>query len=93
MARKIFMQDSNNSYKLNDLTKSTNITFQMIRRIKNIYGNKIYLSIKEASQITNMSYDFIREKIKTGKIAANSYGDRYMINIYELSRILVEGIS
>lgn len=93
MPRKIFMQDSNNSYKPNDLTKSTNIELLMIRRIKNIYKDKINFSVQEVSQISNMSYDFIREKIKTGKIAANSYGDRYMINIYELSRILVEGVS
>ena len=67
-------------------------TYRVVRRVKNIHGNKINFTINETSQLLNMSYDFIREKIKSNKIIASRYGDRYMINIFEVSRILVDGV-
>jgi excisionase family DNA binding protein len=56
------------------------------------FPNKLHFSISEVAIVLNLSYDFVREKIASGCISANKFGDRYMINVFELGRILTEGV-
>lgn len=56
------------------------------------FPNKLNFSISETAQILNLSYDFVREKTASGLIAATKFGDRQMISVYELGRILAEGV-
>jgi len=60
--------------------------------IQTMYPNKINFSISEAAEIFNVSYDFVRERIIAGTIKAVKYGDRMMINIIELTRIINQGV-
>lgn len=56
------------------------------------FPNKLNFSISEAAVLLNLSYDFVRNKIVTGSIVAVKFGDRYMISVFELGRILAEGV-
>ena len=60
--------------------------------INRMYPNKINFSIAETAHIVNVSYDFIREHIKDGAIKAVKYGDRLMVGISELTRLLTDGV-
>jgi len=60
--------------------------------IQAMYPNKINFSISETAKIINVSYDFVRERIIAGTIKAVKYGDRMMINIIELTRIINQGV-
>ncbi|MCX6170134.1 MAG: helix-turn-helix domain-containing protein [Ignavibacteriales bacterium] len=57
-----------------------------------LFPNKIQFTIKEVATILNLSYDFVREKISGGSITAVKFGDRYMISVFELERILAQGV-
>jgi len=46
----------------------------------------------EAAKIIGIGPEFIRRRIKVGEIKAVSIGDKQMINIIEISRILSEGV-
>ena len=74
---------------MEDNNTSTGVAFEMITKM---YPNKINFSIDETAKIVNVSYDFIRERIKDGSIKAVRYGDRMMIGISELIRIINEGV-
>ena len=60
--------------------------------IQKLFPNKINFSITEAASVLNVSYDFVREHIISEDIKAQQYGDRWMINLFELLRILMEGV-
>ena len=60
--------------------------------LSTLYPSKINFSICEVAKILNLSYDFVREKIASGSIAAAKFGDRYMVNVFELERILERGV-
>ncbi len=60
--------------------------------IQKLYPEKFNFSINEAASVLNVSYDFIREHIISYDIKAQKYGDRWMINLFELARILVKGV-
>ena len=60
--------------------------------LNNLFPNKINFSISEVAQVLNLSYDFVREKVSGGSIAAAKFGDRYMISVFELERILAQGV-
>ncbi len=55
-------------------------------------GNKIFFSIKEVSENLNTSYDFVAERIRNNNIKSVKFGDRPMVNVKELVRIMTEGI-
>lgn len=63
-----------------------------IKLLMKIYESKLVYSIKETANILNLSYDFIRFHIKSGKISAIYFGDRPMIHIEEVARLLCFGI-
>lgn len=64
----------------------------MLSTIQSLYPDKINFSISETAKIINLSYDFVREKVKCGLINSVSYGDRTMISVFEIARILTEGV-
>lgn len=55
--------------------------------------NKITFSLKEAAQQLNVGDEFLRRRLKSNKIKTIYIGDKPMIHIAELARILTEGIS
>ncbi len=60
--------------------------------LMSINPRKINYSIKETAEHLGVSYDFIREAIHTQKIKTAKFGDRYLIHVNELARILTEGV-
>ena len=65
------------------------ITLEVL--IKNNPGRTI-LSLHETAEQLNVSEEFIRRRIKSGKIKATYLGDKPLINIVELARIITEGV-
>ena len=63
-----------------------------VQFIQKLFPDKINFSLNEAASVLNVSYDFIREHIISEDIKAQKYGDRWMINLFELIRILMEGV-
>ena len=53
---------------------------------------KILYSIKEASQMLNLSDDFVGGRVRNGKIKATKLGDRSMINKLTLAQIMTKGV-
>ncbi|MFA7420569.1 MAG: helix-turn-helix domain-containing protein [Melioribacteraceae bacterium] len=60
--------------------------------LQKLFPNKINFSIDEAANVLNLSYDFVRDHIKSDQINAIKFGDRWMINLFELARLIMEGI-
>ena len=56
------------------------------------HPQKVVFSISEAAQILSIGSEFIRRRIKIGKIKAVYLGDKPFINIVELARISIEGV-
>ncbi len=56
------------------------------------HPEKIVFSIPEASKIINSSDEFIRRRIKEKQIIPTYFGDKPMIHITEMARILSEGL-
>ena len=72
--------DANESFKLNleILTKNN--------------PDKILFSLKEVSELLMVGDEFIRRRIKSGKIRATYLGDKPSISLTELARIITEGV-
>ena len=84
----------NLSKKTNQIQKNNSINLEINKQlIKEIFNNKLTFSIKETSEILNLSYDFIRKQIKKGNIQFLKFGDRAMISINELSNLLTYGLN
>lgn len=60
--------------------------------ILSINPGKVNYSIKEVAAILSLSYEFVRESIKKEQIKATRYGDRYLVNVNEIARLLTEGL-
>jgi len=69
-----------------DVEKAVNLILQQQNNVYNY-------TIKQASEILNVSSEFIRRRVADGKINAVKFGDKPMISIFELARILVGGIN
>ena len=54
--------------------------------------NKTLFSLDEAAEQLIVGDEFIRRRIKSGKIKAIYLGDKPLINIVELARIITEGV-
>ena len=54
--------------------------------------NKTLFSLDEAAKQLTVGNEFIRRRIKAGKIKATYLGDKPLINIVELARIITEGV-
>ncbi|MFZ1291897.1 MAG: helix-turn-helix domain-containing protein [Melioribacteraceae bacterium] len=53
---------------------------------------KILFTIKEASEILNLSDDFVGARVRSGKIQAVKLGDRHMINKLTLAQTITKGV-
>lgn len=78
-----------------DSAKSSNETMLMknLELLQKLNDGKINYSVRETAHTLNLSYEFTREAIKKRKIKSKSFGDRPMVNVHELARILTEGIN
>ena len=56
------------------------------------YPNKMLFSIKDTAAALSVSPEFIRKKISDGNINSVTLGDRKMVSINELARIIYKGI-
>lgn len=54
--------------------------------------NKTLFSLNEAAEQLTVGDEFIRRRIKSGKINATYLGDKPLISIVELARIITEGV-
>lgn len=63
-----------------------------LEMLQKLHKDKVNYSIEETAKKLNVSYEFTREAIKKGKINSKLFGDRPMVNVHELARILTEGI-
>jgi excisionase family DNA binding protein len=54
--------------------------------------DKILFSLKEVAKQLTVGEEFIRRRIKNGKIVVTYIGDKPLINITELARIITEGV-
>ena len=54
--------------------------------------DKILFSLKEAANQLTVGEEFLRRRIKSGEIKATYLGDKPLINIVELARIITEGL-
>lgn len=65
---------------------------ESLELMKEMFPNKMLFTIAEVATIVNVSYEFIREKASSGKIAYITMGTRKMIHIKTLNNIIIEGI-
>jgi excisionase family DNA binding protein len=56
------------------------------------HPGKECFSLKEAAEKIGVGEEFIRRRIKSGKIKATYLGDKPFINIVELARIITKGV-
>lgn len=91
MASKIAIANSQN-LKLTKEKVKPEYADETMAFLQKLFPNKINFSIDEAANVLNLSYDFIREHIISDEIIAKKFGDRWMINLFELARLIMEGI-
>ncbi len=56
------------------------------------HPQKVVFSISEVAKILGVGSEFIRRRIKVGKIKAIYLGDKPFLNIVEIARISIEGV-
>jgi len=68
--------------------ESYNLTLNIL-----VNGNpgKLLFTSKETSKVLGVGEEFIRRRIKSNKIQATYFGDKPMLSITELARIITEG--
>lgn len=54
--------------------------------------NKTLFTLYETSEQLTVGVEFVRRRIKSGQIKATYIGDKPLINIVELARIITEGV-
>ena len=95
MVRKIVIKQSNRDKETESEVKQKRTATSseaFLETLQKRFPNKFQFSMSEASEVTSLSYDFLRERIKKGSISAVKFGDKYMISQFELARILSQGV-
>lgn len=64
-----------------------------LEMLKSLHPGKLLFSIEETASILNVSYEFIRQRLLTGKIPPVSFGGRKMINIIILAQLISMGVN
>lgn len=72
-----------------DLEADYKLTLNIL--VHNHPGKECF-TIKEVAEKLGVGEEFIRRRIKSGKIKATYLGDKPFINIVELARITTEGV-
>jgi len=87
------LKEKDQNTKFDRPTDSSDKRMQMIMNyLETTYSEKLLFNIDEVAKITNMSYDFISDKIRKGKILVSRFGDRPQVSVYELARLIREGV-
>jgi len=73
----------------NEVDDAFKITLEVLSKNN---PNKTLFSLDEAAEQLTVGDEFIRRRIKSGKIKATYLGDKPLINIVELARIITEGV-
>lgn len=81
-------QNNENDSIEDDLTTYSEILKAAIAQ----YPNKLLFSIKDTAAALSVSPEFIRKKISDGNIFSVTLGDRKMVSINELARIIYKGV-
>ena len=63
-----------------------------IRMLFSINPGKVLYSIDETARTLNMGKEFVRRRLQNGEIKCVYFGDRQMITIYEIARIINNGV-
>ncbi len=63
-----------------------------INQLLSLFPGKLAFTQREASKILGISYQFINRNCVTGLIKTIKFGDRQLINIHEMARLLNEGV-
>ena len=56
------------------------------------YPGKLLCSMKETAKLLGVSYEYIRQKVCSGEVQIKSFGDRKLLHINEVTRLIKEGI-
>ncbi len=56
-------------------------------------SGKLLYSMQEASALLGVSYEFVRQNVRSGKVAVKNFGARKLIHINEITRLITEGIT
>lgn len=89
--RRIYNSDCKNSYS-NEKSYSLSIEDNEAMLMK-IFPGKLLFTLKEASRILNISYEFLREYTAANRVESLTLGDRRMVHIRVLSKLLTYGIN
>jgi excisionase family DNA binding protein len=84
-----FVDPSDNVNKVVEVDDAFRITLEVLTKNN---PNKTLFSLYEAAEQLTVGDEFIRRRIKSGKIKATYLGDKPLINIVELARIITEGV-
>ena len=91
--REIAISPSTTNYLVKKLKQEVDDSYQLtLNVLVQNNPNKITFSIREAAKILGVGEEFIRRRIKSGKIKAAYLGDKPIINIVEIARIITEGV-
>lgn len=63
-----------------------------LQLLKEFYPGKAVLTVKQTSQVLNVSDDFIYQRLNTGSIKGINTGRNWVISLTEVSRLLKEGV-
>ena len=63
-----------------------------IETITNNYPGQIFFSIKEVTKILNTKYELVRVSCLNGKIPVKFFGRRKLIHLFEVARLLKDGL-
>jgi len=77
----------------NDASETTSESLQAtIELLSKTYPGIMVFTQKEAAKILSVSYQYINKNCKEGNIRTVKFGDRQLININELAKLINEGI-
>ena len=73
-----------------ELTDELDKSQQLIREM---FPGKLMFTIREVSSLIGTSYEFVRSAINKGRINVKHFGDRKMIHLNELCKIITYGVN
>ena len=84
-----FVDALDNANRVIEVDDAFRITLEVLSKNN---PNKTLFSLNEAAEQLTVGDEFMRRRIKSGKIKATYLGDKPLINIVELARIITEGV-
>ncbi len=62
-----------------------------LKLLREMFPNKALFSLQEAATLLNVSYEYMRSKVASEIIPSTSMGNRKMINIITINKLIIEG--